>query len=54
MTRVNPPSPDRPYKSGDTASEPPVQKPKGKDATTPPDANTEVDSEADIGDPANR
>lgn len=54
MTHEHMPSPDRPYAPGDTASEAPVPKPKGKDATTPPDANTEVDSEADIGDPAAR
>lgn len=45
------PSPDRPYKPGETRSEPPVPRPEGKDPSTPPDAHTEIDSEADIGDP---
>ena len=42
---------DHPY--NDPASQrPAAPRPMGKDAGTPPDAHTEIDSEADLGDPA--
>lgn len=45
---------DRPYGSDDAEAGPPVPRPAGKDPSTPPDAGTEIDSEADLGDPASR
>ena len=41
---------DHPYKDGET---PPANAPAdGKAKVTPPDGHTEIDSEADIGDPS--
>ncbi len=44
---------DRPY-NDDSPTKTPPQPPAGKDKSTPPDSHTEIDSEADIGDPAGR
>ena len=43
---------DRPYETDEAGAGAPVPRPAGKDPSTPPDAHTEIDSEADIGDPA--
>jgi hypothetical protein len=44
---------DHPY-TGSGEDEARVPTPAGKDPATPPDANTETDSEADLGDPLAR
>lgn len=46
-------SDDRPYNEPTSRKSPPPR-PAGKDRSTPPDGHTEIDSEADLGDPAGR
>ncbi|HVZ29815.1 MAG TPA: hypothetical protein VG839_05440 [Asticcacaulis sp.] len=43
-------SEDRPYNDEASQKRPPA----GKDRSTPPDDHTEIDSEADLGDPMDR
>ena len=43
---------DHPYKDGEAGN--PETSKRPTDKTTPPNAHTEIDSEADLGDPADR